>query len=544
MDFGKEWGTGIVFRWYQRLQESSVSVERLQIRIDRGTPPHRFVVAHLRGSKTICRFDRRPETPKPGTLFLELLGAPTRRAADEWTLYELEGWEKSERDSPTHCELDMELPSHTNLLLILAACYALAKDTKACNYELFRYNCYFFSWTITVVVARHVLPLAPPSPHRVVQSTSLPADLSSIADNVAERTTAGLIAMVLDTITAVRNKTGKDLNPGLGKRELVVWGLPTGIFCFLLRSGFKLRLRTGLETQLKEKVRSQLEQSTKQVLEEILTRQSSATKLTQNRLWVTDLMVDFRLLLEQQIIKVMWGAILDIAAEGYGSPEPGDLIQTLKTHPKLRYRLKYRLFGANVVQFTQIWTEALHRALPAAQKATSELTKTDRYDSEEARHKAIFNAAFVAAKEAALLGVKDVVTRTSPGMHNNKRENMWVLIWDRWDEIWGSFEDRSRDTVVGLMKKSIEDIVRVGAAAIVAAVESDDSRSIQASITPVADAKRVGKKITLSYIQNNIIKFIRASYPQASESYITSIQEDMAQAWNLSQQYFETIIPL
>ncbi|CEL61148.1 hypothetical protein RSOLAG1IB_09790 [Rhizoctonia solani AG-1 IB] len=489
MDFGKEWGTGPVFSRYRRLQKSSVFIERLQIRINHKTPPHRFIVAYLQGTKSVCRFDRRPETPKPGTLFLELLGAPTRRAADEWTLNDPSQWAESERKDPTHCELDMELPPGTDLLLILASCYALTMG-KARNYELFRYNCYFFSWTIAMVVARHVLPLVPPSPLQVVQSTSLPTELGNIAGNVAERTTDGLIFLVLNTITAVRKKTGKDLNPGLGKRELLVWGLPTSVFCFLLRSGFKLRLRAGLETQLKERVKLQLEQSTKQVLEVILTRQSSAKHLAHSRLWVRDLVADFKSLLEEQIIKVMWGAILDIAAEGYGSPDPGDLIQRLKTHPKLRYRLKYRLFGANVVQFTQIWTEAVHRALPAARQATSELTKDD-YDSDEARHRAIFNAAFVAAKEASLLAVKDVVARTSPGMHNSERESMWTLIWDRWDEIWGSFEDESRETIVRLMKQSIEDIVGVGAKAIVDAVEKDESKGIQASITPVSDVSPV-----------------------------------------------------
>ncbi|KAG8712791.1 hypothetical protein FRC11_014191 [Ceratobasidium sp. 423] len=545
MNFGREWGTGPVFNWYRRLQESSVSVERLQIRVDHSTPPHRFVAAHLRGSKRVCRFDRRPETPKPGTLFLELLGAPTRKAADEWTLYEAEQWKNSNLNASTHCELDIELPTHTNLLLILAACYALAKDSKACNYELFRYNCYFFSWTITMIVARHALPLIPPSPQQVVQSTSLPTEIKQIAGSVAERTTAGLIAMVLDTITAVRNKTGTDLNPGLGKRELLVWGLPTNVFCFLLRSGFKLRLRTGLETQLREKVRLQLEQCAKEVLEEILSKQSPAKELGHNRLWVTELLGDFRLLFEQQLIRVIWGAILDIAAEGYGSPEPGDLIQKLKHHPKLRYRMKYRLFGANVVQFTQIWTEALHRALPAARAATNDLTKVDQFVSEEERHKAVFNAAFVAAKNEALLGAQDVVARTSPSMDNRKREEMWELIWDRWEEIWSSFEDHSRDTVVGLMKQSVEDMVRVGATAIVAAVENDQSRCLQTTITPISHTtlEQIGKKTTLGDIQNNIIKFIRDSYPQTFDSYITSIQEDMTQAWNMSQEYFQTLLP-
>ncbi|KAG8701193.1 hypothetical protein FRC11_012388, partial [Ceratobasidium sp. 423] len=188
-----------------------------------------------------------------------------------------------------------------------------------------------------MIVARHVLPLIPPSPQQVVQSTGLPAEIGHTAGSVAEKTIAGLIGMVLDTITAVRNKTGTDLNPGLGKREFLAWGLPTNVFCFLLRSGFKLRLRTGPETQLREKVRLQLERCAKEVLEEIPSKQSSVKELGHNRLWVTELLIDFRRLFEQRLIRVIWGVILDIAAEGYDSPEPGDLIQKMKHHPKLRY---------------------------------------------------------------------------------------------------------------------------------------------------------------------------------------------------------------
>ncbi|CAE6526324.1 unnamed protein product [Rhizoctonia solani] len=277
--------------------------------------------------------------------------------------------------------------------------------------------------------------------------------------------------MVLDTITAVRTTTDKALNPGLGKLELLVWGLPTKIFCFLLRSGFKLQLRAGLETRLRARVRAQLEQSAKQVLDEILSKQNSAKKLS-------------------LLIKVMWGAILDIVQKD---------------------------------MFTQIWTEALHEALPAARRATSDLTKLDQFSSEEERHKAVFNAAFVASKSAALVSAKAVVARTSASMKNDKREKMWV----------------------GLMKQSVEDVVGVGATAIVAAVEHDQSGCLRASITPVAHAspEQPVKNITLADIQNNIIKFIRASYPQTFESYITSIQEDMAQAWNMSQIYFQDHLP-
>lgn len=64
MDFTSKWGEGAIFNWYRKLQTSSVTVSRLQIRIDNGKPPHRFVLAHLQDG-TICRFDRRPETAKP-----------------------------------------------------------------------------------------------------------------------------------------------------------------------------------------------------------------------------------------------------------------------------------------------------------------------------------------------------------------------------------------------------------------------------------------------------------------------------------------------
>ncbi|KAH7332658.1 hypothetical protein B0J17DRAFT_580052 [Rhizoctonia solani] len=87
MDFPSEWGIGPVFDWYrQRHQVSpqSVAVDRLEIRIDNGKIPHRFIIARFRNTQVV-RFDRRPLTPKAGTLSLETIGGlRTSRAADEY----------------------------------------------------------------------------------------------------------------------------------------------------------------------------------------------------------------------------------------------------------------------------------------------------------------------------------------------------------------------------------------------------------------------------------------------------------------------------
>ncbi|KAG8737892.1 hypothetical protein FRC11_001774, partial [Ceratobasidium sp. 423] len=47
MGFTKNWREGPVFEWYKDLQKSSVLVDRLQVRVDHPTPPHRFVLAYL-----------------------------------------------------------------------------------------------------------------------------------------------------------------------------------------------------------------------------------------------------------------------------------------------------------------------------------------------------------------------------------------------------------------------------------------------------------------------------------------------------------------
>ncbi|KAG8686426.1 hypothetical protein FRC08_012512 [Ceratobasidium sp. 394] len=162
MEFGSVWGKGAIFDWYRDTLTSRI-VNRLEIRITRDTVPHRFVVAYMEDG-SICRFDRRPRNAQ--ILLMGPQGPDDEqagRAADEACIV------NGAIDLSTHWEIRLDLPAGADILLILSACYAIAQDEKARNYTLREYNCYFFSWTIVMLVTRHLLPFTVP-PSTAVES--------------------------------------------------------------------------------------------------------------------------------------------------------------------------------------------------------------------------------------------------------------------------------------------------------------------------------------------------------------------------------------
>ncbi|KAH7325264.1 hypothetical protein B0J17DRAFT_528996, partial [Rhizoctonia solani] len=148
-----------------------------------GTPPHRFVLVCTQDGAW-HRFDRRPETDD----FCEV---------DETAFVTIE--------KILQREISMIMPPNTDLLWILSICFAISRDDQARYYGLLKYNCYFFSWTILLVVTRHALPFSVPSPHNVIQN--LRPDLVHLSHSLTKKLVQALLSIVLDVITSVRDET-------------------------------------------------------------------------------------------------------------------------------------------------------------------------------------------------------------------------------------------------------------------------------------------------------------------------------------------------
>lgn len=584
MEFTKKWGEGEMFAWYGRRRqqsEGSVVIQHLQIRIDNGTPPHRFVLAFMKDGN-IFRFDRRPETSKVGALIGETLGpAEYRKAGDDYCRVLPE--EMPELEKVTHREIQLDPPEGTDLLLILSAAFAIANDKEACKYNLATYNCYFFSWTIIMIVARHAIPFTMPPSERVIEF--LEPAVAKLSFSLTRKIVDALLSLVLDTITTFRRDIGRSLNKGLGKRELMVWGLPTSMVRFLMKGCIKMRLNFGMEKHLRDTVTRQLQKHMKPVLDAVLTSQGPANDNVKTKLWVDQLKDAFGPPVRKQLLEIVWTALLEALKDGCGdldSKEIFDHIAAGTNDPNGRistlFRLKYRLLGPNVVQFARVWNEALHDALPAASNvlkqknsavpdsastsdspqderelpATNTVSEpadsavpnsgssSDNLAEERKLHKEMFDGAFTAASKAALEAAQRVVNETEFTTTNSRRAEMWDIVWTRWDSIWGTARDNAESMVVDLITDTMSEIVDLVAMKTVVAVGSDKVQPIEV-VHHRKSQKKEDHLLSLSAFQTRITKHVRsAAGPRMQiETHLASIQAAMTRAWITSRETYK-----
>ncbi|KAF8712362.1 hypothetical protein RHS03_01236, partial [Rhizoctonia solani] len=500
MDFTNTWGEGGMFEWYGRRRlksEKSILINRMQIRIDNGKPPHRFVLVFM-DDDSIVRFDRRPETSKFGALISEALGATEcRKAGDDFCL--LISDDLSKITQTTYCEIEVDLKDaeKRDLLLVLSAAFAIANDEVTNKYNLATYNCYFFSWTIVMVVVRHAKPFVLPPLQKVVNILDEP--IEGLASSLTKKIVEALLELVLDTITTFRRETGRSLNSGLSKRELMVWGLPTNTVRVMLKGCLKMRLNLGLENRLKEVVHDQLRQNVGPSLEKILVNQQLIADSVHEKLWVDQLMGAFNKPVRKQLLEIVWKVLLEALATGYADMHAStkNIFDHITTDSRIDpfYRLKYRILGENVVQFAHVWNEALNDAIPAASSILSEennvngvddsdppnpippLDSPEGYD-EEKMHRDMFNRAFRAAERAALNAAKRVVEETTSSAKNPKRDDMWEVVWSKWDVVWEHARTRTEDKVIKLIKDTMTEIVELLVKNVISAIGNDEAQPV------------------------------------------------------------------
>ncbi|KAG9077993.1 hypothetical protein FRC06_008606, partial [Ceratobasidium sp. 370] len=303
MEFGTVWGEGEIFNWYRDTLTNRI-INRLEVRITRDAIPHRFVVAYMQDG-SICRFDRRPRTPQsvfipigPQDLDEELAD----RAADEACI--VNRAELLEIELSTRWEIRLNLPAEADILLVLSACYAIAQDKEARTYALREYNCYFFAWTIVMLVTRHLLPFTVPSPAAV--ESRFNSRLAEMSSAIADRLVQAMLQVGVNVLAAFDRATGERFNQGLSKQGLAVWGLPAPVLHGVLRQWFKIQLRFCLKGRLEQQVRSQLEIRTVSAIRTMLeTRAAEGNQdgarehdgiadAVENQLWLGQLLADLR----------------------------------------------------------------------------------------------------------------------------------------------------------------------------------------------------------------------------------------------------------
>jgi hypothetical protein len=470
MDFTDTWGEGYVFAWYRKRQKSSVTVTRLQIRIDRGKPPHRFVLAYLQDG-VICRFDRRPEAPKLGTVVLETLGgARIHRAADGYCV--LQNGEFEMLESSTRCEIEINMPPNTTLLHILSACFALAQDTEARDYALLKYNCYFFSWAIIMVVARHVLPFVAPTPANVIERL-LPS-IDSITSRFTEKIANTLLDILADVVTTFRGVLGPNwpLSKGMRMHERLVWNLPTRTTRFVVRQTLKMQFYPHLEKKLKQQTRDQLMNVFTPLLEDVLRERNTTNEKFSKHLWIDELVDYFRPLIREQLEDTVWDAVLNIYAPGHSTVETQG---ALHTQGNLISRIKHRLCGHGY--YLPVWSAGLNATLSAIHNAADCRSRSDFASSRE-MHTEMFDTAFKAASHAAREASQDVVR----DLYTREEQEIWNKSWSFWDKGWEASSTKAQSIAVERLEEMVDEIGVLLTTHIVAEIGINQDQAVQGSV--------------------------------------------------------------
>lgn len=66
-------------------------------------------------------------------------------------------------------------------------------------------------------------------------------------------------------------------------------------------------------------------------------RENATEAVHERRLWVNELKRDFEPLVHQQITQIMWDALLNTIAAGYGDLETEKFLDGLTKHPNIFY---------------------------------------------------------------------------------------------------------------------------------------------------------------------------------------------------------------
>ncbi|KAG8693281.1 hypothetical protein FRC08_009220 [Ceratobasidium sp. 394] len=322
------WQTGPIFDKYDDIFPCK-DIARLQLRRDTSNVVHhRFIVLYMKDG-ALHRFDRRPGV---GPVHVTT-GAPVV-SLDE-CVANLD--KESERliESQSLCEIELSLDDGTNnVLTVVSTCYAIAQDEKARYYSLFGYNCFFFSWTILMVVSRQRLPQFYPPRDPIMQNyaSAAPEVISQIAEHYVDLGKYMLVHLALVRRDIIQRTVPPKQRGGWWNAlvpPLAVKALLNGV------------VGLGSHLALSRIIRDAIEESFQRVLLEIWETGQSQVDLD-DALWLNGLEEIVSPFVNEQIVKRIW----DINKERLDAACTNT--ETIRMIEELLQRQKPRLYSRRI----------------------------------------------------------------------------------------------------------------------------------------------------------------------------------------------------
>ncbi|KAK7436029.1 hypothetical protein VKT23_019331 [Stygiomarasmius scandens] len=474
----KAWGEDVIFDWYNHLHgnnPAATAINKLQIRKDTSGVHHRFLLLYMQ-DKTIHRLDRHPDrfNEEDPARNIDVLKNRPVQTKDELICDLAADQESLTRALQTNNEIELCLDGKIDLKVVLSACFAISKDRDAKMYTLFAHNCFFFSWTILMVVSRCCLPYVIPLREQLLKRAN--HYIHQLTNTIVDEAVTLFLDLVVETVTIFRNKaqTIENIYKGMHPMVNLAWSLPTGVLQTSWRQMFSARLHFGLKTQLKQHISEVLKKRAIELCTNVLQRHNMPF-LMDRHLWLKELHKIVGPAVQAEVINILWGAIFDAISGGFGEVDES----MLADDPNLRFSF----LGKRAAQFYAVWNAALHGGLKKAREVAEEVEEEVRKSREEeiaqiwkesdgnrdilagkmssyesvsrVHNEKMFNLAWDAAQQGALESAKAVAEATRDQMKQKDiRDCMWKEIWNVWPACW----DEARRTAC---KKSIDTIDRI-----------------------------------------------------------------------------------
>jgi len=468
IDFPDGFTSGSLYDWYTSLSPKSRYIKSLQIRRDiGGVVPHRFVMLHMEDDQT-HRFDRRPQQARddhrPDYNLFELAINTAVKSEDSF-IARVNRLLLKEIELMSYCEIELFFgQEQQDLLAVISACFAISTNHNAQNYTLLRHNCFFFSWTILLVVCRYRQPYRVPSFESVKAQFTSKVNLGRITILVADMAVELFLEFVIETVIKTWD--------GLGDVGVPKF-LPDSVLRFLWRRYAALRLTFGLRKQIVHQVEVQVEARLFSLYNAIAGIADVPEKLDSN-LWIEESSELINAAISDAIAKFKWEVVLDVLSGGLGEQVEEMPMEDVDGHIKL----KKSLLGKRFAQFNLVWNAAIPAGLDAVKNA-------NRGDHSSLSDEDVFDLIWSSARVAVFDSVNNVVTKTNAQVKSPKREAVWSKIFDMWNQIWTEAHDSVRPMSLDVLSKIMEELTKVGTGSVVQVIKEYRENAIEGRILKV-----------------------------------------------------------
>ncbi|KAG9103422.1 hypothetical protein FRC06_010957 [Ceratobasidium sp. 370] len=492
LDFSSGWGKGLVFDWYKRIR--STSVAKIQLRKEFEEPfRHEFILVHLeRGG--FCRLDRRGDPNVP----TQTLRSEGSEAYD--TIHEVTELDKIELTS--ECLVELRPNGTVDLLFILSICFSIRSDPKTQRYTLQRFNCYFFSWTITSIVARH--SVAWDTPAQLSESGQLTSVLKQrAAEPIAKKVTK----LSMDCVSAVFICTLQPRVRKVLRKHLRPTGFfPTPALKATLSLWMKRYMQPRMEAVMRGVIHSAMTTTMESTVDSLLDSRSSVMrKALSHTLWFDSVRETLQRAARVALRDAIWALMVktlksandaDIPVQQHFEPaiiasstypsgsnsksDPNPLPNPSTTVPPRKWKVGGILDKILVPGATAITDNSYDTAICSAWGMSDGLVG-DAQTREEwvAGWDQLWRTVLQHARTEGRAVVHDVM-RTEPP--DAGRDEIWEVIWE---ELEVGFE-LSRPIVRDYMWESFEyatgTVVNVISDAVFAALQENSQHSLQAAL--------------------------------------------------------------